>query len=130
MLQPADIRQVWDQILPGLLDLKARYPLDWRPEDVYAACVNGTSELFLSDSGFLVTELTENQFDTTLEFLVWVAYDRSPDAQSRYLSEVEAMARARGAKRLVMVSSRKGWERAGYWTATFIHYERDLDDVK
>jgi len=42
----ADVRKEWDWVGDGIKEIHAQFPwLEYRPEDVYAACVNGTAVL-------------------------------------------------------------------------------------
>lgn len=78
-LEPCNIRLVWDEIRPGLEEIKRTWPLssDWRPEDVYAACVAGEAVLYNTDDGFAVCTLETNQYTNESELHIWIAY--SPD---------------------------------------------------
>ena len=52
---PTDIRQCWDTIKPGIVDILDNNPyLTYIPEDVYSECVNGRAFLYTSSVGFLV----------------------------------------------------------------------------
>ena len=46
-LEFADIRDYWDVIKSGLMEIHEQVDPEWRPEDVYASCVNGDCHLMV-----------------------------------------------------------------------------------
>ena len=51
----ADIKKEWDWVGSGIKEIHAQFPwLEYRPEDVYAACVNGTARLYKTEEFFTV----------------------------------------------------------------------------
>ena len=60
---PADIRQCWDKIKPGLVEIIKENPLlTFIPEDVYSECVNERAFLYTSPVGFLVLTVEVDTF--------------------------------------------------------------------
>ena len=123
-LRPSDVRDVWEAILPGILAARTKGGGDWRPEDVYAACRNGSAHLWLSDESgaFCVLQLDRNSFTNELELLVWVAYSPGDYPLQAYLEQVRVIAREAGAVRARMFSTRKGWERVPGWEPAATEY--------
>jgi hypothetical protein len=52
----SDIRAEWDWVKPGIEGIlnEDRF-LSFRPEDVYAACINKQAHLWTTSDGFVVT---------------------------------------------------------------------------
>lgn len=75
-LEPSDIRQCWDEVRPGLEEIKARWPEanTWRPEDVYAAVVNGDAVLYRTEDGFAVCTIEVDQYTGTKDLFIWIAH--------------------------------------------------------
>lgn len=114
-VQPESITLVWDQILPGILNMKARSTEGWRPEDVYAALRTGTSALHMayleSDYlGFMVTTLIPGYRDKSLN--IWLCFNASEkDILEMFHEDTVKLAKNAGASRLTFYSPRIGWER-------------------
>ena len=122
----ADIREVWEAILPGLLTVKAKTEAPWRPEDIYAACVSGQAHLYQGDTGFIVVQPDRNKLTGAPELLVWVAYAQGSGNIDRFQAEVDDLAREHGFATLTMQSNRPGWDRAAGWKPVAMLYERRL----
>jgi len=75
-LEPSDIRQCWEEILPGLLEIKHEWPASntWRPEDVYAEVVNGDAVLYRTEDGFAICTLQPDRWTNTSDLFIWIAY--------------------------------------------------------
>lgn len=82
-LEPSDIRQYWDEVRPGLERIKAQMPkaCSWRPEDIYAACVNGDAVLYRTEDGFAVCTLETDQYSGTSDLLIWIACSYHPEGR-------------------------------------------------
>jgi hypothetical protein len=81
-LEPSDIRQYWDEVRPGLEAIKTNMAkaCSWRPEDIYAACVNGDAVLYRTEDGFAVCTLEPDQYTGTSDLLIWIAYSYKPES--------------------------------------------------
>ena len=75
-LEPCNIRQVWDEVRPGLEAIKERWPESntWRPEDIYAEVVNGDAVLYMHDGCFAVCTIEADRWTETRDLFIWVAY--------------------------------------------------------
>ena len=72
---PADIRQCWDKIKPGLVEIIEENPLlTFIPEDVYSECVNERAFLFTSPTGFLVFTIEIDRYTKDKTLYMWIAY--------------------------------------------------------
>ena len=73
--KPADIRQCWDKIKPGIVEIIKENPyLTYIPEDVYSECVNERAFLYTSSVGFLILTLEVDRFTKDKTLLLWIAY--------------------------------------------------------
>ena len=71
----ANIRVEWDWVKPGIEKILAEQPqLTYRPEDVYAECVNGTATLFTQGRNFVITQMEVDQYSSNKIFLLWLAW--------------------------------------------------------
>ena len=99
-LEFADIREHWDVVQTGLLAIHEDVAPDWRPEDVYASCVNGDSYLMVdparTTTGFGVLKSVPIPFLKANKLLIWIAYDPIPESAAVYAEELEALARNTG----------------------------------
>lgn len=73
----SDVRVEWDWVGYGIQQiLEEDKNLTFRPEDVYAACVNGQALLWTTDDGFVVSTSETDTFNGEKTFLVWLAWAR------------------------------------------------------
>ena len=71
----SDIRDEWSWVRPGIEELLAAQPqLTYRPEDVYAKCVNSDAVLWTTDEGFLVTNVLYDEYSKDKIFFIWIAW--------------------------------------------------------
>lgn len=76
--KPADIRQCWDKIKPGIVEIiKENSFLTYIPEDVYSEVVNNRAFLYTSSVGFLILRVEIDQFTNDKTLLLWIAYTYS-----------------------------------------------------
>tara|TARA_R100000963_G_C4614341_1_gene83737 strand:+ start:149 stop:568 length:420 start_codon:yes stop_codon:yes gene_type:complete len=73
-----DIRKEWEWVQPGIEEIMAEQPqLTFRPEDVYAACVNEQATLFtqkgITGNNFAVTYIEVNKYSGDKILLIWLA---------------------------------------------------------
>ena len=122
-----DVREVWDTVLPLLVEIKENTGAEWRPEDVYAACMSGGADLFIADSGtFCVLQSIRNDYSLESEVVVWIAYNSDPIGMAPYLEQIKRLAKSAGAVRLRMFSPREGWKRIPDWTPGCTEYRLEL----
>ena len=71
----ADIRQCWDKVKPGIVEIIKENPyLTYIPEDVYSECVNERAFLYTSSVGFLILTMEIDRFTKDKTLLLWIAY--------------------------------------------------------
>ena len=131
MLVKCDVREVWQQIQPGLLQVKALTPAPlWGPEDIYHACMAGTAAVYTDPDGppsdFVILQPGINPYTAEVELTVWIAYSLDPEASSKHLDDILRLARGIGAKRLIMQSPRKGFSRSRLWKSFAVEYHMDV----
>ena len=133
MLVKRDVREVWEQITPGLLEIKQLVPApQWKLEDVYHACLEGSSHVYMDPDGdpgdFVILQPGINPYTAEVELTVWIAYSLDPEASSKHLDVILRLARGIGAKRLIMQSPRKGFRRSRLWKSFAVEYHMDVPE--
>jgi len=113
-LKATDIRQVWDDVQPGLQVIKNRFNPEWRTEDIYADCVSGNATLYMADGGFFVMRVDVERFTGQSTLFIWIVYGKAEDEWESYLDEIETLARSVGAKSISFESPRKGYQKKGF----------------
>ena len=121
----SDVRQEWDNVLPGLLEIKNRFEPYWRPEDIYALCRNGDAYLYMFEGGFVIAGRTVNRYNLEVELHIYAMHSKLKDGCTRYLPFFEGLARQIGAKAMTMESARNGFLKRG-WEKDYIRYKRSL----
>lgn len=133
MLVKRDVREVWEQITPGLLEIKQLVPAPrWKLEDVYHACLEGSSHVYMDPDGdpgdFIVLQPGVNRYTAEVELTIWIAYSRDPEASAHYMDDVLSLARSIKAKRLIMQSPRRGFARSRPWKSFAVEYHMDVPE--
>lgn len=121
-----NIREVWDQVRPGLEYVKDKVKAPWRPEDIYAACASETAALYLGDTGFIVVQPKTCPFTGKPELLIWVAYAKGSGNIEQFQEVIDDLAEEHGFKKLTMWTTRPGFARIAGWKELATVYERDL----
>jgi hypothetical protein len=78
-LEAQDLRKVWDEIKPGLEEIKSAWPesCTWRVEDVYAAISAEQAVVYTTEEGFAVCTIETDQYTGEDELYIWIAYSPS-----------------------------------------------------
>ena len=128
VIRPAALRQDWPWVKPLLDSVIAKTGEAWWPEDVYAAVSSGKAAMWVSDSpeGVLVAYPEKEGWSGETVLHVWVCACESMSGIvcEAYKVLTDAALKV-GAKKLVMESPRKGWQREGWNVQRYI-YERSL----
>lgn len=106
-----DIRLAWDRIKADVIELKTRYNLDWRPEDVYAQCLIGRAFCYVCQDGFIIVKPQENQFTLAKELFVWICVSRASDGLTEYYPDICAIAKDIYATAIIFESPRDGFRK-------------------
>ena len=132
-LQSFDVRKVWDNILPGLVEIKKATGAEWRPEDLYAACLGKRMHVFKPDidgHDFVLLAQNVSVYTGDAYLLVVAAYSKDGDAIAKFQSEIDSIARESRCKSVEFCSPRKAWQRMaprhGYAEVTRV-YRRVVD---
>lgn len=120
-----NIRDCWDDIRPGLEAVRAKIGANWRPEDVYVACVMDQARLYVGETGFIVVQPRIDHIGQP-EFFIWIAQAYGEGNIDRFQSSVDALAQEYGYKRLTMLTNRTAFIRMPGWTPVGMLYERTL----
>lgn len=106
-VEPAKLRDWWDFVRPGLLEVREASVDKWIPEDVYVSCFNGHAMLWIllddrpKGFGVLVPQ------GETLH--IWCGYGAFlMDEGFRHAREI---AKAGGASKISFESLRPGWQK-------------------
>lgn len=113
-LQAFDIREVWDAVLPGLQHIKRLTNPEWRPEDLYAACVGKRLYCFKPDatgSDFILLSQNVSGYTGKAYLMLVAAYSKDGDAITKFKDDIEAIARESKCDSIEFCSPRKGWSR-------------------
>ena len=71
----ANIREEWHWVKPGVEEILHLDPnLTFRPEDIYASCVSGESQLWVHPNFFNVATIEVDQFTGDRTFLLWLSW--------------------------------------------------------
>lgn len=130
-LVPQDIRQHWDKVRPYIERIKDEYPdsMTERPEDIYAACVNGDAAFYVTEDGFAICALDHDQYSGEVDFLVWVAarFEGSPKgAIKRYLPSFIDIAREYGCAAIKLHSKGEVFHEKHEWKVVHTTYRMVL----
>lgn len=127
------VREHWDWVKVGIEEILSEQPhLTFRPEDVYAACLNEEAILWIAPEGFLITTSTRCQYTGDSTFFIWLAWAKSQGREScatKYLGFFEQVAREHGYNRIETRSPIPAMERhlSTYgWKRETVIYTRAL----
>lgn len=105
-VEPQKLREVWDYVRYGLLQVKEASSEPWIPEDIYCDCFSGRSMLWMmvedgKPVGFGVLQPVGN----TLH--IWAGYGRF--LMDDGFAHAREIAKQGGASRITFESNRPGW---------------------
>tara|TARA_R100001082_G_scaffold67978_1_gene38521 strand:- start:83 stop:499 length:417 start_codon:yes stop_codon:yes gene_type:complete len=85
----ADIRKEWDWVKVGIEEILEGQPQEtFRPEDVYAECVNGTATLFIDEhKNFSVTQIEVDRYAGHKTLLLWVSWRSNKGLSHKSISD-------------------------------------------
>jgi hypothetical protein len=128
MLEPANIRECWESIRGGVQCVIALSKADYRPEDVYAACVQGLAFLYVDEPGFVILAPQVNVFTGRRELLVWIAYAEGQGNIEAYQPQIDAIAQREGFATLTCWTARRGFAKVPGWREVATVYERSVNE--
>lgn len=82
-VNPLHLSRIWHLVKPGLEEVLEDLNKNclqelWVPEDVYASIKAGESLLWMSDEGFVVTQVQQDKYTGIKKFFVWIGYSYDP----------------------------------------------------
>lgn len=117
-VNPLQLSKVWHIVKPGIEEILDDLNADlenelWTPEDVYTSIKTGESVLWMSDEGFLVSQVQTDRYTGTKKFFLWIGYSFSPtsDIIITNISQVEGIAKHLGCEIIVFNTSRDGFRK-------------------
>jgi len=125
-LLPADIREHWNFVRPGLEEIAKVDRGEWIPEDLYATVVSGRASLFLTDDdqGFLICQTCLSGYREERVLFLLAAWNRGKDPFGKYWDAIADLARAEKCSVVRFESVRKGFERQKNWNLNCYVLER------
>lgn len=126
------IREHWEAVKVGINEILAEQPqLTFRPEDVYAACLNEEAHLWVAPEGFVITSSERCQFTGARTLLLWLAWakNRGDNCAVKYLPFFEQVAREHGYKSIetrTPISALEDYFLADGWTKDTVVYTREV----
>jgi hypothetical protein len=128
----ANIRAEWVWVKRGIEEILAEQPqLTFRPEDVYAACLNGEAQLWVAPEGFAITTSEIDEFTGDRTLLFWLSWtrERGQSCAIKYMPFFADLARANGFRNLELrtpVSALEDYFLAENWKKDTVVYTREL----
>ena len=128
----AQVREEWVWVKRGIEEILAEQPqLTFRPEDVYAACLNGEAHLWVAPEGFVITTAEVDEFTGAKTFLLWLAWakNRGQSCAIKYLPFFAELARENGFKNIetrTPIAALEDYFLAEGWKKDTVIYTREL----
>lgn len=110
LVPPNEIRNFWEFVRKGLEEILIKSPEFWIPEDVYADCFSGNSNLWIFFEGHkpVAFAVLQMRGDTCH---AWCGYAINNGCFAKALRQTLRIAKDGGAKKFTFDSNRKGWEK-------------------
>lgn len=127
---PMPLDLVWDDLRPRLEKLRARFSLEWRPEDVYMEVRNGRFVIYTDPdapgSYAIMQQRPIAHHPEMDEIFIWIVIGEGENVIQRYQDALDALAREAGASRFVFESPRTGFQVLPGWKLQMYQYHRYL----
>jgi hypothetical protein len=126
------IREEWVWVKRGIEEILAEQPqLTFRPEDVYAACLNEEAHLWVAPEGFVITTAERDEFTGARTFLLWLAWakNRGQSCAIKYLPFFAELARENCFKNIetrTPIAALEDYFLAEGWKKDTVIYTREL----
>lgn len=123
-----EVRAEWDGLKPGIERVIAKTGAKFRPEDVYLRLMSKTAWAYaIGEIGGVV--FTQEFDHDGLVLFIWLLWtdigERAPNEASFY-AQAEELGRGLKARRIRMMSPRKGWDKDPFFTQVARVYEHEL----
>jgi len=128
----ASIRDYWDWAKTGLEEIISDNPsLTFKPEDVYASCVNNQAHFWKAPEGFVVTSTEVDEFTQDKTFFIWLAWakERGQSCVIKYYPFFEQVAKDAGYKNIEVrtaVSALEPYLVSEGWVKETVIYKREI----
>jgi hypothetical protein len=128
----ANVRQEWEWVKRGIEEIIAEQPrLTFRPEDVYAAVLNGEALLWVAPEGFVITTEQDDEFTDKKSFFVWLAWtkERGQSCVVKYFSFFAQIAKQHGFSHIEVrtpITALEEYLLAEGWEKNTVVYTREL----
>lgn len=128
----AQVREEWVWVKRGIEEILAEQPqLTFRPEDVYAACLNEEAHLWVAPEGFVITTAERDEFTGKKTFLVWLAWAKKRGASCviKYYSFFAQVAKDNGFSNIEVrtpITALEDYLLAEGWKKDTVIYTREL----
>ncbi len=124
-----ELQTFWPFVKKGLEQIKARWPVDWIPEDVFSTLRNNNAELVVAQRGergiaYYIAYRQFRPWSNLPEYFIWILWsismaDRVPEdeeAREKIVAFMKARARQLGCypQPIACQSPRKGLEKMGF----------------
>jgi len=113
MLEVVDIRLVWNAVRPGIEQIHAALPwVDWRPEDIYASCLNSESALITkqgvdASEAFMIVRMDVNQRTGEKILFMWLAWCPDETGAPDIYMELDQLAISNGCSAIEFITGEK-----------------------
>ena len=133
-----NLHECWPLLKLGLEQIRAEWPVDWIPEDLYSSLRGGNSEAFIlkraaKDIGFFVAYKSLRAWSGVAEYLIWILWttdefqieldsDERNQARKELLVFIKQRAKELSCgENISCISPRMGYKKLGFelW---MIHY--------
>lgn len=128
----ADIRREWHWVKQGVEEILAEQEqLTYIPEDVYAACLNRDTILWVAPEGFVVSQELEDEFTGDKTFFIWLAWTkhRGQSCAIKYYPFFAQVAKEYGFSKIETrspIPALEGYFIAEGWKKDTVIYTREL----
>ena len=131
-LEPSNIRDVWDDIKPGLEAVKRDWPelSTWRVEDVYAAVLQEQAVVYVTEDGFAVCKLDTDDYSQETMLCIWIAYAYKANRGGilkKYLPSFIEVAKRLGCKGVSTLSNHPALAAMPELTPVYTEYRVTID---
>lgn len=133
-LEPQVLHDVWDEILPGLLEIREAWPdmCTWRAEDVYTAIHNREAVVYKVDDGFAVCTLSTDPYSGESDLFIWIAYspeDKRGGILAKYLPSFIEVAKDLGCRGVATNSSHPALAIFRDMQPVYTRYRVEIDGI-
>lgn len=105
MYEVVDIRKVWRQVMPGVMEIwgNLRWK-EWIPEDVYAACVSGDAACFVEEDrepdaeviSFSIVRIDSKIYTGEKVLFIWLSWSNSNESAKTASVKADQLAKEQG----------------------------------